>query len=78
MDSQALRSLIALAPGLTEAELKVCLYLAGIQDPEHHSCRASSREIAEKTRLARANVVRAIDTLNARRACYAPTHSMQS
>jgi hypothetical protein len=63
-DAQAFRSLAALAPGLSEAELRTCLHLASIQDPVHHSVRASSRDIAEATRLARANVVRAIDSLN--------------
>lgn len=64
--AQALLSLAALAPGLSEAELRVCIYLASIQDPHHHSAQASSRQITEATRLARANVQRAIDSLTRR------------
>lgn len=61
--AQALSSLAVIAPGLSEAELRVALYLATIQDPHHHSAQASSRQIAEATRVARANVQRALDSL---------------
>ncbi len=45
-DAQAFRSLAALAPGLSEAELRLALYLASIQDPATHTAKASSRQIA--------------------------------
>lgn len=62
----ALMSLAALAPGLSEAELRTALYLASIEHPVHHSAAASSRQIARTTRLARSNVIRALDSLNRR------------
>lgn len=65
--ANALMSLAALAPGLGEAELKVALHLASIEDPVHHSAKASSRQIAGATRLSRSNVQRALDSLNRRR-----------
>jgi len=61
----ALLSLVALAPGLGEAELRVCLYLASIENPGH-GARASSRQLAKATRLSRSNVQRALDSLNQR------------
>jgi hypothetical protein len=64
--AQALGALAAIAPGLSEAELRVAIYLISIQDPQHHTCRASSRQIAEATRVARSNVKRAIDSLTRR------------
>jgi hypothetical protein len=62
-DAQAFRSLAALAPGLSEAELRVALYLASIQDAGTHTAQASSREIEAATRVARRNVQRALDSL---------------
>lgn len=62
----ALLSLAALAPGLSEAELRTALYLASIEDPIHHSAVASSRQIAAATRLERKNVIRALDSLGTR------------
>lgn len=64
--AQALLSLAAIAPGLSEAELRVCLYLVTIQHPRFHTVRASSRAIAEATRLERKNARRAIDSLTRR------------
>lgn len=61
--AQALHSLAAIAPGLSEAELRVCIHLATIQNPQTHTAIASSREIADSTRLARSNVQRALDSL---------------
>jgi hypothetical protein len=55
--------LVVIAPGLSEAELRTALYLASIQDPEHHTARASSRQIAEATRVSRSNIQRALDGL---------------
>jgi hypothetical protein len=59
-------SLAAVAPGLSEAELKVALHLASIEDPVHHGAKGSSRHIAKATRLSRSNVQRALDSLNRR------------
>ena len=64
VDAATFRTLANIAAGLSEAELRTCLYLASIEDPTSHTARASSREIADCTRLARANVQRAIDSLN--------------
>ncbi|HLK64635.1 MAG TPA: hypothetical protein VKU19_14420 [Bryobacteraceae bacterium] len=66
-DAQAFRSICALAPGLSEVELKVCIYLASQQHPTHHSVRASSREIAEAMRFDRKAVKSALDKLDRRR-----------
>jgi hypothetical protein len=61
--AQALNSLAAIAPGLTDAELRTCLYLATVQNPHTRTARASSRQIAAATRLARDSVQRALDSL---------------
>lgn len=64
--AQALLSLAALALGLGEAELRVAVYLALIADPLDHTSKASSRRIAEATRLGRRAVQRAVDSLTRR------------
>ncbi|HYW44460.1 MAG TPA: hypothetical protein VE959_16490 [Bryobacteraceae bacterium] len=65
--ARALWSLAAIAPGLSEAELRTALHLAVIADPISHTARASSRQIEAATRLARKNVVRALDSLDRRK-----------
>jgi len=63
-DARALHAIAAIAPGLSEPELKVAIHLTKIRDRHHNTALASSREIAEATKVARSNVVRAIDSLN--------------
>jgi len=64
---EALQAVAAVAPGLSEAELRVLLALAvrAVNDPDF-CCSASSRELAASTRCARANVQRAVDSLTAK------------
>jgi hypothetical protein len=63
--AQALHSLAAIAPGLTEAELRIALQLAALQDTAG-STAVSSRNLETRTRVARKNVQRALDSLNHR------------
>ena len=65
-DAQAFRSLAAIAPGLSEAELKVAIHLAAIRDPATDTAKASSRDLAQATRLSRPSVQSALDTLTRR------------
>ena len=61
----ALARIISLAPSLSHAELRVLLDLAGrMQTEGSFEVKASSRQLAESTGLARASVQAAIDSLN--------------
>jgi hypothetical protein len=63
--SAVLQRIAALANGLTKAELHVLIELAArAQTPSELEATASSRQLAQKTGLARASVQTAIDSLN--------------
>ena len=63
--SGALQRIAAVANGLTKAELHILIELAAqAQAPSALETMASSRELAQKTGLARASVQTAIDSLN--------------
>lgn len=67
----AQQTLATMAPGLTDAELRVALFLWSVADQTTNIVVASSRQVAAGTRLARSNVVRAIDSLTRR--CFITT-----